>query len=162
MLNLDRPRGSLLPIAALSAMTTLDAVPALATPEEIIVAGTIPPAQRDAELNAARAFYDFWSAGDVAFLKHALADDFTDRTLPPGRPQGRQGPVFASRIFLGAVPDLKVTVHKMIVAGSYVTVHMSFAGHFTGAFGTTRGDGQPVSFIATDLLRIRNGRITDN
>jgi predicted ester cyclase len=39
---------------------------------------------------------------------------------------------------------------------------MSSAGHFTGAFGTTRGDGQPVSFIATDLLRIRNGRITDN
>jgi predicted ester cyclase len=60
------------------------------------------------------------------------------------------------------VPDLKVTVHKMIVAGPYVTVHMSFAGHFTGAFETAKGDGQPVSFIATDLLRIRNGRITDN
>ena len=39
---------------------------------------------------------------------------------------------------------------------------MTFAGHFTGTFGTTKGDGQPVSFIATDLLRIRNGRITDN
>ena len=50
----------------------------------------------------------------------------------------------------------------MIVAGPYVTVHMTFAGHFTGTFGTTKGDGQPVSFIATDLLRIRNGRITDN
>jgi predicted ester cyclase len=166
MLNLDRPRGYLLPIAVLSALITLDAVPALTvdrvTPEEIIVAGTVPPAERDAEINAARAFYDFWNTGDVAFLKHALADDFTDRTLPRGRPQGLQGPVFASRIFLGAVPDLKVTVHKMIVADSYVTVHMSFAGHFTGDFETTKGVGQPVSFIATDLLRIRNGRITDN
>jgi hypothetical protein len=104
MLNLDRPRGSLLPIAALSAMTTLDAVPALATPEEIIVAGTIPLAQRDAELNAARAFYDFWSAGDVAFLKHALADDFTDRTLPPGRP-ARTGLCVSHIPWRGAGPE---------------------------------------------------------
>jgi predicted ester cyclase len=43
-----------------------------------------------------------------------------------------------------------------------VMVHMSFTGHFTGAFETAKGEGQPVSFIATDLLRFRNGRIADN
>ena len=60
------------------------------------------------------------------------------------------------------MPDLKVTVEKMIVAGDYVTVHMSFTGHFTGKFGQTQGKGQPVPFIATDLVKIENGRITDN
>ena len=50
----------------------------------------------------------------------------------------------------------------MIVADAYVTVHMTFRGHFTGTFGTTKGQGQTVEFIATDLLRIENGRITDN
>src|SRR5260221_11338243 len=138
MLNLNRPGRSSLLVAALSAVITLDAASALAAdlvrPEEIIVAGAITPAERDAELDAARAFYDFWNTGDAAFLKRAIADDFTDHTLPPGRPQGPEGPVFASRTFLGAVPD----------------------------FATAKGDGQPVSFIATDLLRIRNGRITDN
>jgi predicted ester cyclase len=166
MLKLNRPRRAPLLVAALSAAITLDAASTLAldpvTPEEIIVAGAIAPAERDAELDAARAFYDFWNTGDAVFLKRALADDFTDRTLPPGRPQGQEGPAFASRAFRGAVPDLKVTVHKMIVAGPYVTVHMSFTGHFTGLFGTVGGDGQPVSFIATDLLKIRDGRITDN
>jgi predicted ester cyclase len=166
MLDLNRPGRSLLLVAALSAAITPGAISALATdlvrPGEIIVAGAIPPAERDAELDATRAFYDFWNTGDTEFLKRALADDFTDHTLPPGRPQGPEGPVFASRTFLGAVPDLRVTVHKMIVASPYVTVHMSFAGHFTGAFETAKGDGQPVSFIATDLLKIRNGRITDN
>ena len=34
--------------------------------------------------------------------------------------------------------------------------------YFTGAFGTAKGDGRSVSFIATDMLRIQNGRITDN
>ncbi|SDR60801.1 Predicted ester cyclase [Rhizobiales bacterium GAS191] len=166
MINLNRSRLSLLLVAALSAVITLDAASALAAdlvrPEEVIVAGAIPPAERDAELDAARAFYDFWNTNDAAFLKRAISDDFSDRTLPPGRPQGREGPAFASRTFRGAVPDLKVTVHKMIVAGPYVTVHMTFAGHFTGNFETAKGNGQPVSFVATDLLRIRNGRITDN
>jgi predicted ester cyclase len=70
--------------------------------------------------------------------------------------------VFASRQFRGAVPDLSVVVEKMVVAGDYVTVHMHFTGHFTGKFGDTTGKGQPIAFIATDLLKVENGRITDN
>ena len=50
----------------------------------------------------------------------------------------------------------------MIVAGDYVTVHMDFRGHLTGTFGKARGQGQAIYFIATDLLKITNGRITDN
>jgi predicted ester cyclase len=60
------------------------------------------------------------------------------------------------------VPDLKVTVEKMIVAGDYVTVHMRFTGHFTGRFGKTQGKSQPIAFIATDLVKVENGRIADN
>jgi predicted ester cyclase len=53
-------------------------------------------------------------------------------------------------------------VEKMIIAGDYVTVHMSFSGHFTGAFGQTQGSGQLIAFIATDLVKVTDGRITDN
>ncbi len=129
---------------------------------ELIIAGPIPDAQGDATMKAVRAFYDFWNTGDEALLKEAISSNFTDHTLPPGRPQGPQGPAFAARRFRAAVPDLKVTVEKMIVAGDYVTVHMNFTGHFTGRFGQTQGKGQPVPFIATDLVKIENGRITDN
>jgi predicted ester cyclase len=48
------------------------------------------------------------------------------------------------------------------VAGDYVTVHMQFRGHFAGSFGRTKGTGQAIDFIATDLIKITNGRITDN
>src|SRR5216683_6131378 len=120
MLNLNQPGLSLVLAAALSSAITIYAGSARAAevkPEEIIVASTIPTTERDAELDAARAFYDFWNTDDAAFLNRAVADDFTDHTLPPGRPQGPQGPLFASHTFRAAVPDLKVTVHKMIVAG---------------------------------------------
>jgi len=129
---------------------------------DLVVAVPIPDAQREATLKAVRAFYDFWNTGGEALLKQAVAPNFTDHTLPPGRPQGPEGPAFAARRFRAAVPDLKVTVEKMIVAGDYVTVHMNFTGHFTGRFGQTQGKGQPVPFIATDLVKIENGRITDN
>lgn len=129
---------------------------------DLVVAETIPAAQRDAELKAAKAFYQFWNTGDEASLKAALAPSFTDHTLPQDRPQGPDGPAFASRNFRAAVPDLSVEIRKMIVADDYITVHMTFKGHFTGAFGKVRGEGQPIDFVATDLLRITDGRITDN
>ena len=156
------PRGAeLLTALALSLATPAFAADSVKI-NDLVVAVPIPDAQREAALKAVRAFYDFWNTGDEALLKEAVAPNFTDHTLPPGRPQGPEGPAFASRRFRAAVPDLKVTVDKMIVAGDYVTVHMNFTGHFTGRFGQTQGKGQPIPFIATDLVKIENGRIADN
>jgi predicted ester cyclase len=153
-------------ILLVAALTFSLSAPALAADgvkiDDLVVAASIPDAQREATLKAVRAFYDFWNTGDEALLKEAIAPNFTDHTLPPGRPQGPEGPAFASRRFRAAVPDLKVAVAKVIVAGNYITVHMNFTGHFTGRFGQTQGKGQPVPFIATDLVKIENGRITDN
>jgi predicted ester cyclase len=153
-------------VELLAALTLSLSAPALAADSvrinDLVVAEPVSDAQREATMKAVRAFYDFWNTGDEDLLNEAIAPNFIDHTLPPGRPQGPQGPAFASRQFRAAVPDLKVTVEKMIVAGAYVTVHMSFTGHFTGRFGQTQGKGQPTPFIATDLVKIENGRITDN
>jgi len=130
--------------------------------DDLIVATSISPAAMDATLTAVKAFYQFWNTGDESVLKRAIAENFIDHTLPAGRPQGPEGPAFASKNFRAAVPDLNVEVVKMIVANDYVTVHMQFRGHFTGSFGKAKGNGQPIDFIATDLLKVTNGRVTDN
>jgi predicted ester cyclase len=131
--------GKSLRLAVIAALTIALAAPALAADgvriDELVIATSIPETQRDATVKAARAFYEFWNTGDEAYLKRAVAPSFMDHTLPPGRPQGPQGPLFASHQFRAAVPDLAVTVEKMIVASEYVTVHMKFTGHFTGKFG---------------------------
>jgi predicted ester cyclase len=130
--------------------------------DDLVVATSISQTQRDATVRAVSAFYEFWNTGDEALLKKAIAPNFTDRTLPPGRPQGPQGPVFAFQHFRTAVPDFAVEVKRMVVAGDYVTVHLGMTGHFTGTFDQTQGKGQSISFIATDLLKVQNGRIADN
>jgi predicted ester cyclase len=136
----------------------------LAAPLKVdeIVHSSKRSARETAAEKAAMHFYEFWNTGDEASLKMAISPNFVDRTLPPGRPQGPGGPAFASKAFRAAVPDLSVEVRKMVFSGDYVTVHMVFRGHFTGEFAKVKGSGQTIEFIATDLLKVTNSRVSDN
>ncbi|WP_186078969.1 ester cyclase [Burkholderia gladioli] len=156
--------------AALALMATF-ASPAIAAlngddqlvqPKQLIVDHSLPPQQLAAQIRAARLYDTFWTTGDEAQAREALAPDFMDRTLPPGRPQGLAGPLAASKGFHAAVPDVHAEVEQMIVAGDRVITHLRFRGHFSGSFQGVQGKGQPVDFIATDIYRIRDGRIAEN
>ena len=128
----------------------------------VIMDKSLPSDQAQKAVHAARLFYAFWNTGDPQLAKLALATNFTDRALPKDRPQGVEGPLFASRNFRQAVPDLRCDIEQLIVAGDRVVAHLHFLGHFNGVFGQKQGAGQNVDFIATDILRVQDGRITDN
>jgi predicted ester cyclase len=131
-------------------------------PRQLIIDSGIPKEQVDAQVLAARRYDTFWNTGDEALARAALASDFMDRTLPPGRAQGIAGPLAASEFVRSAIPDLQCEVEQMIVAGDRVVTHLHFRGHFIGRFKETQGQGQPIDFIATDIYRIANGRIAEN
>lgn len=135
---------------------------ALIQPQIMILDQGLPKAQLDAQVLAARRYDTFWNNGDEALARAALAPDFTDRTLPPGRPQGLAGPLIASKTVRAAIPDIRCDIEQMIVAGDRVVVHLRFRGRFTGRFQGTQGQGQTIDFIATDIYRVADGRITDN
>ncbi|PZO82017.1 MAG: ester cyclase [Mesorhizobium amorphae] len=151
-----------LSLPAFAAAVDDTAAVALAKPAEIVVDGSLSSDEVAALLEPVDAFYGFWNNGSQALLDQALAEGFTDHTLPPGRPQGPAGPAAASKAFLAAVPDLEVAVVQRLVVGDRVVSHLRFTGHFTGSFMGQSGSGQPIDFIATDILRVRDGRITDN
>lgn len=157
-----------LSLIALALLSSLIAKPVLAAdeslvqPRTLIVDASLPKAQEVAQILAARRYDTFWTTGDEALARAALAPDFTDRTLPPGRAQGLAGPLAASKFVHAAVPDIHCDVEQMIVAGDRVVVHMRFTGHFTGQFKGVQGQGQPIDFIATDIYRIADGRIAEN
>ncbi|UTH73485.1 ester cyclase [Chromobacterium sp. IIBBL 290-4] len=111
---------------------------------------------------AALRYAAFWNSGDPHYAELALAPSFTDHTLPEGRPQGVAGPLQASKTFRAAVPDLKVEVTDMVLAGDRVALRLHFTGHFSGKFGELQGVGQAVDFQAFDLYRVKDGRIADN
>ncbi|MGN6226964.1 MAG: ester cyclase [Dyella sp.] len=156
---------SLVPLlaSAMVAWSAPSAAPAASSaPAQITVAAVADPAQREALTTAARRYASFWNTGDEVLARQALAPDFVDRTLPPGRAQGMQGALDASRTFRAAVPDLSCTVEQLIVAGDRVVAHLHFRGHFSGRFAGRQGRGQSVDFIATDIYRVADGRIAEN
>src|SRR6266478_6612100 len=148
-----------LPVAASAA----DPLP---LPKSGVADRSIPASQREAMALAARRYYAFWDTGDVVYANAVLAPDFVDRTLPAGRPQGPEGPMFASKNFRTAVPDLHVEVEEMLIVGDRVIGRLRFTGHFTGTFGNgaaaRQGDGRAIDFIATDIYRVADGRIAEN
>ena len=149
-------------LAAAAAQPAVAADAGLLRPKLLIVDHSLPKAQVAAQELAARRYDSFWNTGDEALARAVLAPDFMDRTLPAGREQGVAGPLAASKAFRGAVPDLHAGIEQMIVAGDRVVVHLRFTGHFTGTFKNTKGEGQAVDFIATDIYRVADGRIAEN
>jgi len=136
--------------------------PRLVTPDTVVHDASLSTARSEEAVETARLFYTFWDTGDRAYLDRSIAPSFVDRTLPPGRPQGPEGPLFASTNFRKAVPDLRCEVEQLLVVGDRVVAHLRFRGTFTGTFGGKKGDGPRVDFIATDILRVVDGRVTDN
>ncbi|MGO4378737.1 ester cyclase [Pseudoduganella sp. RAF53_2] len=134
----------------------------LVRPQVQVIDPTLSAAQAEASVLAARRYGSFWNNGDEAFAVAALAPNFTDRTLPPGRAQGLEGPLAASKFVRAAIPDLHADIEQLIVTGDRVVVHLRFQGHFTGSFKGVQGKGQTVNFIATDIYRVVEGRIADN
>jgi predicted ester cyclase len=135
---------------------------ALIEPHSLIVDRSLPRAQVEAQVIAARRYDTFWNTGDEALVRTSLAPNFIDNTLPTGRPQGLAGPLAASKLMRAAIPDLRCEIEQMIVAGDRVVTHLRFRGHFTGRFGQIQGQGQTITFIATDIYRIADGHIAEN
>jgi predicted ester cyclase len=134
----------------------------MARPQEIIVERQMTPTATAEFLKPVDAFYGFWENGSPALLAKALSPQFLDHTLPPGRPQGPTGPAIAWKGFLATVPDLRMTVTQRLVVGDRVVSHLRFTGHFTGVSQGVRGKGRTIDFIATDILRVHDGLVTDN
>jgi predicted ester cyclase len=145
-----------------SATPAVAAETPLIEPHSLIVGGRVPKAEVDIQIIAARRYDTFWNTGDEALARAALAPNFVDNTLPPGRPQGLAGPLAASKVIRAAIPDMGCDIEQMIVAGDRVVAHLRFRGHFTGRFKQTQGQGQTINFIATDIYRIADGRIVEN
>lgn len=150
------------PSAASAADVSDKAAIAMTRPKSLIIADGMSKTQLSSVERPTNAFYGFWVNGSSALLKEALSPAFVDHTLPQGRPQGPTGPSTAYAAFSTAVPDLQVEVVQRIYAKDRVVSHLRFTGHFSGSFGGTKGQGQTVDFIATDILRVQKGKVTDN
>ncbi|MDF2085729.1 ester cyclase [Bacillus pseudomycoides] len=118
---------------------------------------TIDPSlsQKDATamIHTAQRFYAFWDTGNEELIPQTVTEKFFDNTLPKGRPQGPEGLAFAAKNFRKVVPDIHCKIEDLLVVGDKVTARLSFTGTH---------NGKPISFFAIDILRIKDGKITED
>ena len=113
-------------------------------------------------LNAGRMFYAFWNTGKEKYLNQALSKDFFDNTLPEGRPQGYNGVLFASTNFRKAVTDLRCSVEDLIITKDKIVCRQVYTGHNTGSLNGHIASGNPIRFIAIDILHVCDGKVYED
>ena len=133
----------------------------LPAPRSIILATGQEQAAQPVIL-AARRYAAFWNTGEERYAEAALAENFVDRTLPSGRPEGLKGVLEASKNFRAAIPDLRAEIEELLVVNDRAVVRYIFTGHFTGSFKDLKGDGREINFRAVDIYRVQNGQTSDN
>src|SRR6266550_2664040 len=152
---------SLCLIAFFAMAAVASAEETLPTPRSIILAAGQEEAARSVIL-AARRYAAFWNTDEPRYAEAALAQNFVDRTIPSGRPQGFKGVLEASKNFRAAIPDLRAEIEELLVVNDRAVVRYIFTGHFTGTFKDLKGDGRDISFRAVDIYRVHNGQISDD
>ncbi|MEU3445334.1 ester cyclase [Streptomyces griseoincarnatus] len=140
----------------------VDTSPDLVRPMALTVDRSIGDRGAALEVRLAQQLYTFWNTGEKKYLDLAVSPDFRDNTLPPGRPQGPAGPVFASEHFRAAVPDLTCELSDLLITGDKITARLVFRGHFTGSYNGVPGKGQTVDFNAIDIQHVGARQIVED
>jgi steroid delta-isomerase-like uncharacterized protein len=97
----------------------------------------------------------------------AVYDELNDPTFvnlssPPGIPADREGGKEFLGGFLNAFPDAKFTVDDMIAEGDQVVTKKTFTGTHREEFFGIPATGKPVTLQFVDIMRVRDGRITEH
>lgn len=140
----------------------VDRSPGLVQPKTLTVDRSIGARRAAQEVHLAQQLYTFWNTGQQNYLDAAVGPQFKDNTLPAGRPQGPTGPVFASKNFRAAVPDLTCELSDVLITGDKITARLVFRGHFTGTFNGVRGKGRRVDFNAIDIQHVGTDKIIED
>lgn len=86
---------------------------------------------------------------------------FVNHSAPPGL-SDREGSKQYLSAFLGGFPDCRFTVDDMIAEGDQVVTKKTFHGTHTVEFAGIPATGKPVTLQYVDIMRVRNGRITEH
>jgi predicted ester cyclase len=107
-------------------------------------------------------FYKAFETGEIALLDRVFAPDWTDHTLPPGRPPGLAGLKQAVGFVRAVLPDVTATMEHTVFDGTTIVVRITFRGTNTGGFPGVGPNGAAVAFIAFDMHLIAGGRVAES
>jgi steroid delta-isomerase-like uncharacterized protein len=88
--------------------------------------------------------------------------DFVNLSAPPGAPTDRESGKFFLQALARAYPDAEVTIDDMFAEGDAVITKKTFAGTNENEFMGVPATGRRVTLQYVDIMRVRDGRITEH
>ena len=102
------------------------------------------------------------ATGNLALADELIAPDFVDHSPLPGLPGTRDGVKALFAGCLAAFPDLRMTIEDQVADETSVATRKRFRGTHQGPFMGVPASGRSIDFEVIDLIKVRNGRITDH
>ena len=99
---------------------------------------------------------------DLTTLESVGADDFVDNDAMPGMATDREGMINMMHMFLGAFPDLNITVNHWVAEGDFVLGAMTTSGTQTGEFMGMPPSGKQFSMSGMHMVQVANGKIMEH
>lgn len=100
--------------------------------------------------------------GDWHLFDELFADDFVDHTPQPGVTADKDGVRILYNGLRSAFPDFHAEIHWQTAEGDLVTTYKVYHGTHLGPFLGIPPTGRKIHFEAVDVMRVRDGRITDH
>lgn len=101
--------------------------------------------------------------GDFELFDTIFADDYTDHTPQKGGfASDKDGTKSLYKALRQAFPDFHTEIHWQICDGDMVTTYKTYYGTHKGDFLNLKPTNKKIQFIAVDVMRVQNGKITDH
>jgi steroid delta-isomerase-like uncharacterized protein len=102
------------------------------------------------------------SKGNFDVFEEVFADDFVDHTPQPNMIPDKAGVRGLYRALRAAFPDFRAEIHWQAADGELVTTYKTYHGTHQGPFLGVAPTGRKIHFEAVDVMRVRNGKITEH
>jgi steroid delta-isomerase-like uncharacterized protein len=117
----------------------------------------------DAHKALVRQFVEtIWNEGRFDEAQGFFADDFVDHNpVMPGLPAGVEGARLVFSTYMRAFPDLRFTVHDIIVEGDRVAWRWNSRGTHLDEFMGVPASGRQIATHGVEVYRIVSGKIAE-
>jgi steroid delta-isomerase-like uncharacterized protein len=109
-----------------------------------------------------RRFYNEVGSGNFGVIDELVADDFIEHEEFPGLEPNKEGVKQFFAMLRSAFPNLRMEVHEMLADEDLVSARVTATGTHEGEFLGIPASGRRIEVQIFDMLRIRDGQVTEH
>ena len=109
-----------------------------------------------------RLYDEIFNQKNLAAIDEYFAPNVVDHSLPPGLPDEIEGVRQNITMFLGAFPDLRLTIEDMIAEGDKVVTCWRLHATHQGASLGLPPTGKQVTLPGISVVRLAGGKSVEN